>query len=117
MGEIDDKLRNTLYKNDIINVNITNCATGKRVTEDWSFIYDNNNECIACECIDIRSSELKLYRRIKESNDDLQFVCSLRGQIEKITLFPYEAQLTGEIRHSLDIGDSQYWKLICFIRG
>lgn len=116
MGEIDDKLRHTLYKNDIINVYITNCATGKQVTEDWSFIYDNN-ECIACECIDIRSFECKIYTRIKESNDDLQFVSSESGRIEKITLFPYEAQLTGEIRHSLDIGDSQYWELICFIKG
>ena len=43
----DIDLRYTLELNDILNVVITCCNTGKQHKELWKFIYNSNNKCIS----------------------------------------------------------------------
>lgn len=115
---MDKLLEPVLDGNNIIQIMLTCTFTSTQHSENWELLF-NNDKCIGL----LRNNSL--YKRCTVDGEQFIFklgetYCnSCKSVFEPLTikLYPYEAQVTGEIRKNIEIGEYKTTTLCYHIEG
>jgi hypothetical protein len=91
---------------------------GSQTQEVWIVSFNSADKCVSINRCGSTYKRLEENDKLSGDSDGIMFLRELGpGNLERIRLYPYQAQVTGEIRRNISIGDYQTWELNQFVRG